>query len=177
MSKRIGILVVCMMVFSVVLPVCGADFNDGGSKSADLVWYNDLQFDKTTGTIVGNRINSSIDILEIPAEIEGVKVTAIGDSAFLECDYLQEVQFSASLQKIGKDAFGDCRYIFQLELPDSLTYIDDGAFSYCVGLDHVDSPIILFISEKGLFWGVSGYVRNLFCLTPYSRSGSLHFPE
>lgn len=162
MLKRIGILVVCMIaMLSVALPVYAEDdFGNEGSETADLVWYNDLQFDKSTGTIVGNRIREEIDTLEIPSEIEGIPVTAIGyrafkwsgmhnvsipdtvteigDRAFEMTTCLKTVRFSEGLQKIGKYAFSDCEYISRIELPDSLTYIDDWAFSGCIELTRVE---------------------------------------
>ena len=149
MSKRIFVFFVSViMTFSIISTYATGDYEDV-LENDDLIWYNDLQFFKPSGAIVGSRIESFVEQLEIPAEIEGVKVTAIEDRAFRGCEFLQSVKLPSGLVRIGESAFKDCEFLYEINLPDSLTYIDDWAFSGCVGLAHVEfSHNLIHIGER-----------------------------
>ncbi len=163
MSKRMFLFALCMMiVFSVGVPVCADDDFGAAASAADLVWYNDLQFDKSTGTIVRYRQNEFGGSVEIPAEIEGVPVTTIGAKtfagseienvilpnsvlkiekwAFDSCIYLREIKLSSSLKRIEDEAFNYCESLEKVEFPEGLTYIGNGAFSGCESLEDFVLP-------------------------------------
>ena len=99
--------------------------------------------------------------LEIPAEIEGLPVTKIGDYAFLGktaitsikipdsvseigvgafymCTKLAEIDLGQGVETIGDDAFNSCKSLLSLTLPDSARSIGNWAFKYCEGLKTVD---------------------------------------
>ncbi|MDR0568869.1 MAG: leucine-rich repeat domain-containing protein [Spirochaetaceae bacterium] len=65
--------------------------------------------------------------LTIPAEIEDVPVTLLGEEAFMNCQIL-EVTFPAGIKTIGSQCFAQ-NYLSALTLPASLTDIGEGAFS------------------------------------------------
>ena len=71
-----------------------------------------LYFRKSTGEIYG--CDASVTNAVIPAEIHGVAVTSIGDSAF-----------------------GHCTGLTSITIPDSVTSIGNGAFSSCTGLSSI----------------------------------------
>ena len=48
------------------------------------------------------------DTVQIPEEIDGKTVTAIGDSAFAGCVKLRSIEIPASVTSIGKCAFSGC---------------------------------------------------------------------
>ena len=92
--------------------------------------------------------------LEIPATVDGQKVTAlekgcfqdfdlietvtlpdtlesIGDQAFLGCDHLRAVKLTENVQVIGKEAFSNCPALEAMYIPQSVQTVGDNAFSAC----------------------------------------------
>ncbi|MBE6984230.1 MAG: leucine-rich repeat domain-containing protein, partial [Ruminococcaceae bacterium] len=65
-----------------------------------------IYFDKTSGTIIG--CDETVTIAMIPDEIDGVAVTAIGNYAFYDCQWLTNVTIGSSVTSIGDVAFYDC---------------------------------------------------------------------
>ncbi len=76
----------------------------------------------------------------IPAEIDGKKVTVIGDYAFMDCNELTYVTIPDSVISIGDYAFYNCASLETITIPDSVTSIDSFAFSYCTSLKSVTIP-------------------------------------
>ncbi len=144
----------------------------------------ELYFDSQTGTVVGGTVSAT---LEIPAEIEGTPVVAIGLRAFAECrnvetlllpegltqigemafqycTRLQKVSFPQSLERIEYEAFRGCAPLQEISLPEGLTHLGYGAFADCSNLKEVSIP------ESVQSFGVSMFAR---C----SRLQSVSFPE
>lgn len=71
-----------------------------------------LTFDESTGTIVD--CSENVTSVEIPSEINGIKVTAIG-----------------------KDAFSYCSHLKKLTIPEGITTIEDHAFGCCTALTNI----------------------------------------
>lgn len=94
-------------------------------------------FDAATGTIT---LYGGFDVcVQVPAEIGGVAVKAIGDGAF-----------------------GDHRYICMLTLPEGLETIGASAFESCDTLVHVDFPSTLkTIGSRAFYAGYHGYALDL----------------
>ena len=112
----------------------------------------------------------------IPSEINGIKVTAIGPSAFLGetnttlttivipegvteigegalgwQENLTEVFLPESLTKIGSGAFAGCANLEKINIPKGVTEIDAHAFSECYALTEVTLPGNLTSISSGLF--------------------------
>ncbi|MDR1006469.1 MAG: leucine-rich repeat protein [Bacteroidales bacterium] len=69
-------------------------------------------------------------------------ITAIGNNAFMSCQYLYSVTLSDTLEMIGDMAFGDCPNLTAVALPVSLQSIGDYAFNDC-GVVSLDIPAAL----------------------------------
>lgn len=101
-------------------------------------------------SIVANKIvNTKVDISEsdnlniadfmlstgsslfIPSEIMGVRVDAIGNSAFYNLYHLTYIVIPEGVTKIGNWAFYNCYNLRNIVIPDSVEYIGDEAFNYC----------------------------------------------
>ena len=67
-------------------------------------------------------------------------VVAIGDRAFMECQYLTSVTIPNSVTSIGDGAFTDCHSLTSVTLPNSITSIGDYAFSQCGNMTSVTLP-------------------------------------
>ena len=86
---------------------------------------SDFEFDTATGTIT--RYLADAVRIDIPAEIGGTPVRAIGDSAFKNANPFY-VSIPEGVETIGESAFEECYNLTVLRLPDSLKSIGAGAF-------------------------------------------------
>ena len=66
--------------------------------------------------------------IAIPGEIDGKKVTAIGDRAFLKCYSLTSITLPEGLLAIDEGAFSDCSRLRSITIPKNVTSINDMAF-------------------------------------------------
>ena len=113
--------------------------------------------------------------LEIPAEIEGLPMTSIGegafaicidlttitilgsvsnigDSAFFDCRSLNSIIIPEIVTSIGKDAFYDCSSLTSITIPEGVTSIGDGAFDGCASLTSITIPdSVTSIGELAFF--------------------------
>ena len=76
------------------------------------------------------RDNYATEIV-VPAEIDGHKVTAIGDECFVWMAYLTSVTVPEGITYIGVEAFSGCGTLAVLKLPTTLSRIADQAFKDC----------------------------------------------
>ena len=93
--------------------------------------------------------NKKLTLFDEPEEIEDDclreiympdSVRIIGDSAFANCEKLENVHFSNSLSIICDSAFAGCESIQKLTLPKSVFIIGKEAFSCCRGLKKLILP-------------------------------------
>ena len=64
-------------------------------------------------------------------------VTSIGNNAFIDCKWLENVTLGSSLETIGRYAFESCFGLEEITIPDSVKSIDDCAFVDCTGLKNI----------------------------------------
>jgi hypothetical protein len=67
-------------------------------------------------------------------------VTAIGDSAFYNCNSLTSITIPSSVTSIGKEAFCICRNLTSVTIPTGVTSIGESAFSSCTNLTSITIP-------------------------------------
>ena len=72
--------------------------------------------------------------VEVPDQIFGMNVKAIGSEAFSGCTRIKSVNLPDSIQEIGSDAFKGCTALESFVVPDDVTYIGDYAFFGCTNL-------------------------------------------
>ena len=97
-----------------------------------------LLFDSSTGTVT--KCEGAVTSADIPAEIYGTRVTAIGRGAFFGCGELQRVSIPNTVTAIGENAFAGCRNLAAIDIPSSVTAIGSGALSQCRSLTSVVIP-------------------------------------
>lgn len=105
---------------------------------ADVADENDFNFDKSTGTIL--KYTGSSDKVVVPAEIQGVKVTNIGEYAFSDCQNIKYIYIPEGVTEIGSYAFEYCYSLEEIILPGSLKEIKEFTFYYCIGLKVINIP-------------------------------------
>ena len=84
--------------------------------------------------------NSVSGDLVIPSEAGGYTVTAIGEDAFCNSQYMTSVIIPNSVTSIGDGAFVGCESLTSVIIPNSVTSIGDGAFNLCSDLKKVAYP-------------------------------------
>lgn len=78
--------------------------------------------------------------LVIPPEINGIKVTGIGEAGFDACRSLRSVTIPEGVTRIGSFAFPSCSILTSIDIPDGITYIGEEAFYCCESLTSVTIP-------------------------------------
>lgn len=86
----------------------------------------------------------------IPSEINGKKITSIGDMAFYNCFELTKIVIPDGVKNIGFCAFDSCRALVDITIPDSVTNIEEFAFRYA-SFSSVTIPKNLEILQGGTF--------------------------
>lgn len=76
---------------------------------------DNVLIDKNTGTVIAYAAGKKDTVYEIPDSIQ-----IIGDSAFEDCGYLQEVIIPDSVGIVGSSAFQDCDSLISLSFPASV---------------------------------------------------------
>ena len=76
--------------------------------------------------------NETIEKVVLPDTI-----TAISNSAFLNCVNLSDVTLPGNLKTLGAGAFSGCKKIEKIILPDTLTVLETGVFKDCTALKNI----------------------------------------
>jgi len=131
-------LALLLMSFSVVTPLTAKaaqlTFREQKTISGDNILTtkkndNFLYFINEDNTITITKYTGASAGVTIPELIDGIPVTAVGDLAFFQNEYLENVTFPIGLKIIGIAAFKDCRSLQSIELPPTLETIKGGAFA------------------------------------------------
>ena len=96
-------------------------------------------------------LSNDIAVVDIPSEIDGKPITAIGDNCFFAHKEITMLSFPETLKSIDMQAFGMCKGIRELILSDSITEIESYAFRDCTGLRKIILPSSLRTLKRGVF--------------------------
>ena len=114
------------------------------------------------GTAELTKYSGEDDEVEIPSEIDGLKVTALGEGLFKGNRTMKSADIPESITSIGKSAFENC-IITSVRIPAGVTEIGDYAFYNCTKLQTVDLPgTVKTVGEKafrGTLW-IKGINKN-----------------
>ena len=103
--------------------------------------------------ITGYSVNTATEHeLEIPSEIDDIKVTSIANEAFKSCTSITSVTIPDSVKRIGDFAFYDCDNLKTVKIADTVAEIGVGAFRECALLNNVKLPASLTKVSDQLFW-------------------------
>ena len=100
--------------------------------------FNFTTNDDGTATITG--YTGSGGTVTIPATLNGLSVTGIGDGALATCLSLTNLTISNGITRIGDGAFASCTNLASVTIPDSVTSIGGEAFTACLSLTSVAIP-------------------------------------
>jgi hypothetical protein len=91
-----------------------------------------------TATITG--YSGPVGEVTIPSATNGLRVTSIGDYAFLDCTTVTGVTIPTTVTSIGRKAFYYCTSLVGVKIPASVTSLGDNAFEDCFSLADVTIP-------------------------------------
>lgn len=97
-----------------------------------------MEYEQVNGEIYITKGNQNGAIIEIPKEIDGLKVTGIGAYAFSGNNELQRISLPEGIRVICGHAFYNCRNLKTVELWDGIEEMFDGAFKNCHALRKVE---------------------------------------
>lgn len=92
-------------------------------------------------------------------------VTKIADSAFYDCQSLENILIPSGVREIGKQAFSDCCSLATLHLPDSVKTIGTHAFESCGKLRYLRIPCNADIEDNAFFYMFSDRLIISTCLS------------
>ncbi|MBO4338002.1 MAG: leucine-rich repeat protein, partial [Lachnospiraceae bacterium] len=125
---------------SVYFPVTVVSAKSGSQTDPEAGTYVidgvEWTFNKTTGTILS--VSSSWTGGMIPAEIDGVKVTAIGNGVGRSNQNVRFIMIPEGITSIGDNVFSSCHCLESLSLPSSLKSVGLASFSSCNQLADID---------------------------------------
>ena len=102
-------------------------------------------------TAIGEKAFSKKNSLKTVVIPQGV--TSIGASAFSQCSSLTDVFIPESVTSIGPFAFNECSSLTSVNLPYSLTDLGNEAFYYCTSLEFIHIPDQISIIKESTFYG------------------------
>lgn len=104
----------------------------------------------------------------IPDSINGYRVTAIGEMAFVNCSELTRVQIPESVDRICEGAFEQCTSLQRVNFPSNLVYLGNAAFENCRSLGSAVIPSSVTSLGYGVFYGCVGLTNvEVYCFSDY----------
>ena len=122
---------------------------DYGVTVSDKNMFAYSENDDGTVTITGGNIVTPK--LEIPAELEGKKVSAIGMNAFTGNNVITDLVIPEGVTTLNWYSFNTCENLETVTLPDSLEFIDSWAFERCSRLKTINVPANVTRINGGAF--------------------------
>ena len=94
------------------------------------VEYGGMVYLVTDGKATLKKCYSSDEVVELPDNINGVPLTAIGEAAFANCEHLIAIDVPEGVETFGPYAFTYCRKLRAVVIPASMTTLGDHCFDY-----------------------------------------------
>ena len=108
--------------------------------AASAAAYEDFEYSVDGDSVTVTEYTGEGGDVFIPSEIDGKKVTAIGEFAFESSD-LTSVTIPDTVTSIGWEAFRYCRSLKSVTLPDSVTDFGWETFKGCSSLKSITLPV------------------------------------
>lgn len=96
-----------------------------------------FQYEEADGQITLLQWKGNAPQVQVPEQIEGTPVTAVGRKAFLSDKRIQEVVLPESIRMIGDWAFAYCSRLVCITLPRHAVNFGKGAFLQCEKLEQI----------------------------------------
>ncbi len=136
-QKKIRSLIYAGLGLVLCVLLCGGIGMTAQAYAEDEDTYNGFQYFKmSNGVSIDGYIGDETELV-IPEEIDGVKVTCIGENAFWGKSNLTSITIPESVTWIRNHAFSECKGITSIIIPANVDRIDFGVFSGCDKLENI----------------------------------------
>ena len=125
--------------------------SSGLSVKAAAETYGNFEYSVNDDGVTIESYTGSSSTVVIPKEIDGKKVTGIGDNAFNGNVIVTSVTIPDTVTSIDQSAFYGCTKLSQVNLPPNLQFIGWCAFSGCTSLTSVEIPKSLTECDSDVF--------------------------
>ena len=168
MKKRLwaGLLVLCLLFACSSIGASEEVFNQ---QSGD---YDYLPLADGTARLV-KYYGSEADLV-VPAELDGLKVTEIADSAFSWNDDIERVTLPEGVEKIGSQLFAYSTFLEAVTFPSTLKEIGSNPFIGCDEALDITKISIILAEEAGLhvIQEIIVIVNNALTIDTYGEIGT-----
>ena len=114
---------------------CVLGESEAGTQKLSCGDYDYVLLEDGTASITG--YHGSAAELSIPEELDGRRVSSIGDYAFIGCTTLTSIVIPHGVSRIGECAFHSCESLTGVEIPDSVTQVGANPFACCTRLSSI----------------------------------------
>lgn len=101
---------------------------------------SEYKYKVVNNEIVITRYTGDKKVLDIPTEIDGIRVSRIGECAFENCRSLESVTVGQSVTEIGDAAFRNCKKLRSITILDGVAIIGNSVFYGCTNLVSITIP-------------------------------------
>ena len=163
MRGKFGKVVITLLVLCLSVVILPCDV-----VNAETLTDGDYQYEVLDdGTVMITDYTGNATELEIPAKIDGMDVTVLGDESFMECKNLTSVIIPEGVKWIGEGtshhavagAFYECSSLESVSIPSSVTHIRWYAFLNCDKLKNMVIPEGVTNIEWGAFEGCKALTK------------------
>lgn len=123
------------------------DYQEG--ISVQNITAGEYTYSQSNGQITITKYNGTEEVINIPAEIDGIPVTRIGTRAFQNCTTVKKLTIPEGITVLNTGAFSGCENLEELYYNCTLTSIGTTPFLNCTALKTI------YIGES-----VSSFARN-----------------
>ncbi len=150
MKKVLSFLLSAVFIMATVTVAFAANYNgfvytENSDGTYTITGYNDFHS----------------DLVNIPAQINGVDVTAIGNGAFQTKSNITIVRIPETVTSIGSMAFYGCKKLNSVVIGENVTTIGAKAFNSCTALTGINLKNVQLVGEYA-FYGCTA-LEELYC--------------
>jgi hypothetical protein len=102
-------------------------------------------------SVIIEEYNGKATAVNIPAKIQNLPVTEIGEEAFSKKSSITSVTIPSGVTSIGVGAFNNCNSLTNVTIPSSVKTIGSRAFYACTKLTSITIPASVTIIENSVF--------------------------
>lgn len=164
MIKKFTIILLCVLLLAVgvvflinkgVIPGVTSGEKTGNRDSSAGIEYDNWVYEVSEDTVILTAYTGKDAVPAIPAQLNGMPVTSLGDNIFLDNTRIKEISIPESVTAIGAGLFENCTELTSVRLPDGLQRIPNRAFFGCSKLQTVPIPSGLKSIGTNAFSGCS----------------------